>query len=67
MDVTNNAVCAKVSSDGVIFKNIYESPEFFRYQLISRGLIDSFETSVLSEWGSNIGMMLSSALTSFIG
>lgn len=43
--ILNNAVCAKSVEDAIIYKNIYESPELFRFQLISKGLLDSFGSS----------------------
>jgi hypothetical protein len=49
--ILNNAVCAKSVEDSIVFKNIYESPELFRFQLVSRGLLDSFgSSSSLFDW-----------------
>lgn len=65
--VDNNAVCQKTEADSVIYKNIYESPELFRFQLLSRSMLDGFiESESLVEWGSMVGTMLSAALTTFI-
>lgn len=65
--VDNNAVCQKTEADAVIYKNIYESPELFRFQLLSRSMLDGFvEAESLSEWGAMVGTMLSAALTTFI-
>jgi hypothetical protein len=67
LNVTNNAVCLKESEDSVIFRHLYESPELFRFQMISRGLLEYFTTvSSMSEWGETMGRMMSTALTSFI-
>ena len=63
----NNAVCKKTESDSTICRNIYESPELFRFQLLSRSMLDGFiAAESLSDWGGMIGTMLSTALTSFI-
>ena len=68
LGVLNNAVCNKASTDdSSIYKNIYESPELFRFQLISRGLLESFSSAdSLEDWGVDVGAALSSALTSFL-
>lgn len=68
LKVYNNVVCNKVAeSDSVIFKNIYESPELFRFQLIARGVLEAFGDAVnLESWGKDLGSVLSSALTTFV-
>jgi hypothetical protein len=68
LKVYNNVVCNKVAeSDSIIFKNIYESPELFRYQLIARGVLEAFGDAVnLESWGRDLGSVLSSALTTFV-
>eukprot|EP01032_Pedospumella_encystans_P014321 gene14321-16455_t len=63
----NNAVCLKAEPDATIFRNVYESPELFRFQLQSRSMLDGFiEADSLIEWGSMVGTMLSAALTTFV-
>jgi hypothetical protein len=67
LNILNNAVCLKADTDSYISQRIYESPELFRFQLIARGLLDSFVDSLdLDSWGKDLGNMLSSALTSFL-
>jgi hypothetical protein len=67
LKIFNNAVCLKGDTDSYISQRIYESPELFRFQLMARGLLDSFVDSVdLDSWGKDLGNMLSSALTSFL-
>lgn len=67
LKIHNNAVCLKVDSDDVIHKNIYKSPELFRFQILSNSLLDSFIHSYsLSDWGQMIGTVLSTSLTTFI-
>lgn len=67
LQLENNAVCAKADFDNVISGYIYESPEFFRYQFVSRGLLEKFASSKSTEeWGQSLGETLSSALTTFI-
>ena len=68
LNIDNNMVCNKVAdSDSVIFKNIYESPELFRFQLIARGVLEAFgDAPNLESWGKDLGSMLSFALTTFI-
>jgi len=66
-DITNNAVCLTGDTDELIYKNIYESPELFRFQLNANSLLDTFmKTKDLHHWGKTLAMMLSTALTSFI-
>ena len=69
LGIKNNAVCQKKSGgDSLIFKNLYESPELFRFQAMATGFLDSFRDSDdLYQWGSAIGSMLSTSLTTFIG
>lgn len=65
--VYNNPVCLKDSKDSVIFKNLYESPELFRFQVLFRKMLAAFQNSnTLSSWGKKIGLVLSTALTSFV-
>jgi hypothetical protein len=67
LQILNNIVCLKSDSDSYISQRIYESPELFRFQLMTRGLLDSFADSVdLDAWGKDIGNFLSTALTTFI-
>jgi hypothetical protein len=68
LSVENNAVCGKSpETNNEIAGNVYDSPEFFRYQLYSRGLLDSFERHRTVEgWGEEIGRTLSGAMTSFL-
>jgi hypothetical protein len=68
LKIDNNVVCSKgMDSDSIIFQRIYESPELFRYQLVARGLLESFaNTDDVAEWGSDLGCLLSSALTTFL-
>lgn len=67
LNITNNAVCLKTVDSSEIMKNLYESPELFRYQLLSEGLLEAFiDASTLTQWGSDLGATLSIAMTSFI-
>jgi hypothetical protein len=67
LGVQNNAVCRKADSDANIYRNIYESPELFRFQLLSRSMLDSFvATESLADWGAMLGTLLSTALTTFV-
>ena len=68
LKIENNVVCSKgADSDSTIFQRIYESPELFRYQLVARGLLESFaNTEDTAAWGSDLGCLLSSALTTFL-
>lgn len=67
MKLWNNAVCIKTSSDASVYKNIYESPELFRFQLLSHHLLEEFvHVSSLAQWGEQLGTMLSVALSSFL-
>ena len=67
LDITNNAVCLTGDTDEIIYKNIYESPELFRFQLNANSLLDAFiKTKDMYHWGKMIAMMLSTALTSFV-
>jgi len=68
LKIENNVVCSKGDdSDSIIFQRIYESPELFRYQLVARGLLESFaNTDDMNAWGSDLGCVLSSAVTTFL-
>lgn len=67
LGLENNAVCAKADVDSAISGYIYESPEFFRYQLLSKGLLERFATAKSTDdWGQSLGETLSSALTTFL-
>jgi hypothetical protein len=68
LNIDNNAVCLKeVDKDSSIFKNIYDSPELFRFQLLSKGLMESFVVcDDVSDWGGEVGSTLSSSLTTFL-
>ena len=68
LQIENNVVCSKGSdSDSTIFQRIYESPELFRYQLVARGLLESFaNTDDIAVWGSDLGSLLSSSLSTFL-
>jgi hypothetical protein len=67
LQILNNIVCLKTDLDSYISQRIYESPELFRFQLMTRGLLDSFaDTADLDTWGKDIGNLLSTALTTFV-
>lgn len=67
LEILNNPICLKDTADSAIFKNLYESPELFRFQLLFRNVLNTFQNSHnLASWGRDIGMILSSALTSFV-
>eukprot|EP01039_Chlorochromonas_danica_P011271 gene11271-12570_t len=67
LNVENNAVCVKTSSNLDIYHNFHDSPELFRFQLLHEGLWESFlESDDVSQWGEGVSHILSSALTSFI-
>eukprot|EP01034_Spumella_vulgaris_P022705 gene22705-28858_t len=67
LGVTNNAVCQKAVDDSLIHKNLYESPELFRFQLRAHSLMEDFIAArSVSDWGESIGTLLSVALTTFI-
>jgi hypothetical protein len=42
LNVSNNAVCVRTQDSVAVFRNVYECPELFRYQLISHGLESVF-------------------------
>lgn len=66
-NISNNAVCLKTALDEVIYKNIYECPELFRFQVLFHHVLRDFQLSKsLDSWGETMGMTLSSALTSFV-
>ena len=77
LNITNNYVAhtssssyGSSSSRSKILKNLYDSPELFRFQVVSKGLIEAAETAHDSGAGDNIGndvgTLLSLALTSFV-
>jgi hypothetical protein len=70
LHISNNAICNKGNTeDSIIYQNLYESPELFRFQLLFHDLLDSFIYKTkedLSNWGEKVGNILSSALTSFV-
>lgn len=68
MSISNNAVCKKKKGeDSIMFKNIYESPELFRFQVMSRGFLENFrDADNLFTWGADTGSLLSTALTTFV-
>lgn len=43
--IHNNAICSKGDENYIIYKNIFDSPELFRFQVKTRGLIDEFISS----------------------
>lgn len=45
LDIQNNAICVKGENDLIVFKNIYESPELFRFQVMMNGMLESFFSS----------------------
>jgi hypothetical protein len=68
MNISNNAVCRlpKDSEMSSIIQNLYDSPELFRYQLFIKDTFQYFSQSLnLEEWGKDVGLMLSSAVSSF--
>jgi hypothetical protein len=42
LGIKNNAICTKGEENYVIYRNVHDSPELFRYQIKLRGLIDEF-------------------------
>lgn len=69
LNVSNNAVCLiseRTTDSSILVKNLYESPELFRYQLHVRDILQLFiESNDASAWGQDIGMSLSLAMTTF--
>jgi len=69
LNITNNAPC-RIPSDvelSLILKNLYETPELFRFQVFARDIIQSFaQSDDVNLWGLDIGLMLSTALTTFV-
>jgi hypothetical protein len=62
-----NSLDQGTQNHATIVKHIYESPELFRFQVIGETMFDSYMNSLdLNEWGTEMGAILSSALTSFI-
>lgn len=68
LSLHNNAVCKKrKGEDSLMYKNLYESPELFRFQVMSQGFLESFrDADNLFRWGADTGSLLSTALTTFI-
>lgn len=67
LNIQNNVICLKKDSDSYIFQRIYESPELFRFQILSDGFLDGFiENGDLNSWGRDLGNLLSTALTTFL-
>ncbi|CAM9959911.1 unnamed protein product, partial [Ectocarpus fasciculatus] len=68
LSLRNNAVCNKKrGEDSTMYKNIYESPELFRFQIMSQGFLESFRDSDnLYKWGADVGSLLSTALSTFV-
>jgi hypothetical protein len=65
--VHNNAVCVKREADAAILKNLVESPELLRFQLLASGFEDAFSAEdSLEQWGKHVGDLLSSAVTTFL-
>ena len=67
--INNNAVCRKPAetSDVAMVQLLYESPELFRYQLAMHHIFDGFiQSDTIEQWGSQLGSLLSIALTTFI-
>lgn len=66
-NLTNDAVCHLELDSSSLHRNLYESPELFRFQLFFNNALQQFEdTSSLDEWGLHMGQILSSALTTFV-
>ena len=67
----NNVLCA-ASTGSAVANKFYESPEFFRYQVVSANLLDTVlkATTTSSRGGSGgasyLGSLLSTGLTSFL-
>ncbi len=58
LGIDNNAVCLRAEDSDDVFKKLYDSPEFFRFQMMSNGLDKSFaETTDLETWGTRIGKL----------
>jgi hypothetical protein len=82
LNISNNAVCLRTASAMSVFRNVYECPELFRYQFISRGLEDIFvynaegvdatdngratDAHNYDIYGEAVGDLLSSAMTTFV-
>lgn len=66
--INNSMVCNLQESDTTVLKNIYDSPELFRYQYqSSKQLLSLFTDSINMEaWGNIMGLVLSIAITSFL-
>ena len=60
---------ASARDHAAIVRNIYDSPELFKFQLLGKTLLNFFlETSRdgLKDWGATVGSALSSAVTSYV-
>ncbi len=69
MNISNNAVCmlSQQTETKVFLTNLYESPEFFRFQILLNDVMQQFaESNDMEEWGSKIGYLMSTAMSSFI-
>ena len=69
LNISNNAVCllAEQTDASEYAKNLYESPELFRFQVMANDLLRQFaETRDISEWGLQMGSLFSSALSTFV-
>lgn len=66
LGVRNVAACNVKADAATVLKNIVESPELFRFQLLSNSVLDSFASMPLVEWGLHVGTLLSTALTTFL-
>jgi hypothetical protein len=66
-NVSNDAICHLEMDPTTLHRNLYESPELFRFQLFFNNALKQFqETNNLEEWGQHMGAILSSALTTFV-
>lgn len=66
LGLDNVAVCTVKGDTATAIKNIVESPELFRFQVTTHSILDSFASTPLSQWGLEIGTLLSAALTTFL-
>ncbi len=60
----NNMVC-RTKVDHALLKKVYESPEFFRYQIMGANLVDLMVTMTKDDFRAFVGLFLSTAMTSF--
>lgn len=66
-NVSNDAICHLEMDPTTLYRNLYENPELFRFQLFFNNALKQFqETNNLEEWGQHMGAILSSALTTFV-